>query len=59
MSIYDYDVEFVRGVDNEMADWLFRSTNRIDHLEETLKWKFVINKVKTRQMKMHPNTGKN
>ena len=50
-------MEFVRGVDNEMADWLSRSTNRIDHLEEPLKEKFVINEVKTRLDEDAPEYG--
>ena len=57
MSIYDYDVEFVRGVNNEMTDWLSRSTNKIDHVEAPWKEEFVINEVKTRLDEDAPEYG--
>ena len=44
MTIYDYDVDFVKGVDNEMTDWSSQSITRIYCLEELLKEEFVIKK---------------
>ena len=48
LSIYDYDVEVIRGQDNPIAYWLSRSENTIDHEDIPLKEEYVINSVRQR-----------
>ena len=46
VSCFDYEVEFIKGTDNNIADWLSRSATTVDHREVPLKEEFVINVVK-------------
>ena len=48
VSCFDYDIEYVKGKDNEIADWLSRSTEITDHTVLPLKEEYVINEVRAR-----------
>ena len=46
--MFDYDVEVIRGSDKEIADWLSRSSESIDHEDVHLAEEYVVNEVKVR-----------
>ncbi len=46
VSCLNDDVEYIKGTDNQLADWLSRSTTRTDHCKIPLKEDNVINMVK-------------
>ena len=46
VSCFNYDVEYIKGTDNQLADWLSRSATKVDHCEIPLKEEYVINMVR-------------
>ena len=47
LSCFDYEVEYLKGEDNFMADWLSRSAKGVDHEETPLKEEILINALNT------------
>ncbi len=48
VSVIDYTVEYLRGEDNTIADWLSRYSVEVKHSETPFKEQYLINEVKTR-----------
>ena len=48
ISIFNYNVEYIKGSDNLVANWLSRSTTDTDHEEAPLAEEYVINEAKSR-----------
>ena len=48
IACFNFSVEYIRGKDNSIADWLSRSSVVVDHEETPLSEEFVINEVKSR-----------
>ena len=46
ISCFDYEIEYIKGADNQMADWLSRSGEEVDHELVPLKEEFVLNEVR-------------
>ena len=45
LAAFDYSVEYIKGSENEIADWLSRSAEDIDHKEVYLCEEIVINSI--------------
>ena len=45
LAAFDYSVEYIKGSENEIADWLSRSAEDIDHKEVSLCEEIVINSI--------------
>ena len=48
LACFNYKTEFNSGENNQLADWLSRSSTKIDHKESPLKEEYVINEVESR-----------
>ena len=56
ISMFDYKVEYIKGKENTIADWLSRSSKDTTHDEVPLKEEYVMNEVrKTGQQRLHYN----
>ena len=51
MSLYNYTIQYIPGNTNEIADWLSRSSKKIDHEDIILKEELVINSLDVSQKK--------
>ena len=45
VACFSYDVEYIKGETNEMADWLSRSAEETMHRETPLKEEYVVNQI--------------
>ena len=45
LAAFDYSVEYIKGSENEIADWLSRSAEDIDHKKVSLYEEIVINSI--------------
>ena len=48
ISMYDYHVEAIPGVENKITDWLSRSSQQVDHRELPLIEEYVVDAVRQR-----------
>ena len=53
LAAYSYTVNFIKGSENQIADWLSRSAEEIDHRENPLKEELVVNALREETDEFH------